>query len=366
MTKKGKKKKMMAVPAPRTLAIPPGPQKELQIEYNVPLHHVRYSVTRHPIVHVQNELDASTTEATVSAFSVQMQARALKAEKAAQLKRFQVNLRRRVAEVEAAKSTEADLLADEVANIDLVVGGGSAQSGRPSTAPAGGRVSRPEPPSALETLMATKAGGVQSSHRALMSQTHPAAFGASRKSGGGVESIEGPGRVRAAKDAYADSERKRVASMREKERRSARRKQEKRLQRLAAAEAEAFSAAEHEAALAKADPNVATRIRARTYARAEEERRRVERRMHAERVVQRARYAEALQDTIKAQLAKKHIVLPPLCACPHATKSEPFDITAVYKCAHNCPLHNDEAAYHAALSQMLAAHDIIITPPPLL
>ena len=349
----------MAVPAPRTLAIPPGPLKELQIECNVPLHHVRHSVTRHAIVHVQNELDASTTEATVSAFSVQMQARALKAEKAAQLKRFQKSLRRRVAEVEAAKATEADLLADEVANIDLVV----SQSGRPSTAPAGGRVPRPEPPSALETLMATKAGGVQSSHRALLSQTHPAAF---KGRGGGVETIEGPGRVRAAKDAYADSERKRVASMREKERRSARRKEEKRLQRIAAAEAEAFSAAEHEAALAKADPDVASRIRARTYARAEEERRRVERRMHAERVVQRARYAEALQDTIKKQLAKKRIVLPPLCPCPHAPKSEPFDVTFIYKCAHNCPLHNDEAAYHAALSQMLAANDIIITPPPVL
>jgi hypothetical protein len=201
---------MMAVahqPAPRTLAIPPGPMKELQIEYNVPLHHVRHSVTRHAIVHVASELDACTTEATVSAFSVQMQSRALKAEKAAQLRRFQVNLRRRVAEVEAAKSSEADLLADEVANIELIVSGGGAHSqggGRPSTAPAGGRVSRPEPPSALETLMATKAGGVQSSHRALLSQTHPAVFGTSRKgSGGGVESIEGPGRVRAAKDAYA-------------------------------------------------------------------------------------------------------------------------------------------------------------------
>jgi hypothetical protein len=164
----------------------------------------------------------------------------------------------------------------------------------------------------------------------------------------------------------SDSERKRVASMREKERRSQRKKEEKRLQRIAAAEAETFSVAEHEAALAKADPDVASRIRARTYARAEDERRRVERKMHAERVVQRARYAEALQDTIKAQLVKKHVVLPPLCACPHATKSEPFDIAAVYKCAHNCPLHNDEAAYHAQLSQMLAAHDIIISPPPML
>lgn len=348
-----------AAPTPRTLAIPPGPLKDLQIEYNVPLHHLRYSVTRHPIVHVQNDLDASTTEATVSAFSVQMQARALKAEKAAQLKRFQVKLRRRVAEVEAAKATEADLLVDEVANIELVVG---APSGRTSTA-AGTRLPRPEAPSPLETLMATKAAGVQSSHRALLSQNRPAAFGASRKKGG-VEAIEGPGRVRAAKEAYADSGRKRVASLREKERRSARRKEEKRLQRIAAAEAEAFSKAEREAAVAKANPEIAARIRARTYARAEEERRRVERRMHAERVVQRARYAEALQDTIKAQLVKKHVVLPPLCACPHAAKSEPFDITAVYKCAHNCPLHNDEAAYHAALSQMLAAHDIIITPPP--
>jgi len=34
-------------------------------------------------------------------------------------------------------------------------------------------------------------------------------------------------------------------------------------------------------------------------------------------------------------------------------------------CAHNCPLHADEVAYHAALSQMLAAHDIIISPPPM-
>jgi hypothetical protein len=359
----------MMVPSPATLAIPPGVKEDIQ--NNVPIHHVRHTVTRHLIVHAgDSDLDdASTAEATVSAFSVQMQSRALKAEKAAQLRRFQVNLRRRVAEVEAAKSTEADLLADEMTNIELIVAGGrggGAHSGRPSTAPAGGRVPRPELPSALEMLLATKAAGVQSSHRALLSQAHPAAFGASRQAGSGVEAIEGPGRVRAAKDAYADSQRKSVASMREKERRTARRREEARLQRVAAAEAEAFSAAQREAALAKADPEVASRIRARTHAKAEEERRRVERRMHAERVVQRARYAEALQDTIKAQLVKKHIVLPPLCTCPHATKSQPFDLTAVYRCAHNCPLHNDEAAYHAALSQMLAAHDILIAPPPAL
>jgi hypothetical protein len=37
----------------------------------------------------------------------------------------------------------------------------------------------------------------------------------------------------------------------------------------------------------------------------------------------------------------------------------------VYKCARNCPLRGDEGAYQAALAQMLAAHDIVITPPPL-
>ena len=51
------------------------------------------------------------------------------------------------------------------------------------------------------------------------------------------------------------------------------------------------------------DPDAVARIKARQYARAQEERQRVERRLHAERVVQRARYTEALQDTIKAQLA---------------------------------------------------------------
>ena len=30
-------------------------------------------------------------------------------------------------------------------------------------------------------------------------------------------------------------------------------------------------------------------------------------------------------------VAKKHVSLPPLCACPHAAKSEPFDAAAVYK-----------------------------------
>ena len=133
-----------------------------------------------------------------------------KAEKGAQLKRFQVQVKRRVAEVEAAKvsqphrparpppdihqpylihsprpstapfatrtrirlnnppsspphhratrfqSSEADLLADEMAHIELVVGAGA----RPSTAPGGGgRASRAETPSALETLLATKAAG---------------------------------------------------------------------------------------------------------------------------------------------------------------------------------------------------------------
>lgn len=52
-------KRMSAVGG--TLAIPPGPLKELQIECNTPLHAVRHTVTRHPIVHVGTEQDASTT-----------------------------------------------------------------------------------------------------------------------------------------------------------------------------------------------------------------------------------------------------------------------------------------------------------------
>ena len=49
-----------------TLAIPPGPLKELQIECNTPLHAVRHTVTRHPIVHVGTEQDASTTARPVT------------------------------------------------------------------------------------------------------------------------------------------------------------------------------------------------------------------------------------------------------------------------------------------------------------
>ena len=65
------------------------------------------------------------------------------------------------------------------------------------------------------------------------------------------------------------------------------------------------------------------------------------------------------------RLARKGISLPPLCGCPHARTAKPFAMDHVYKCARNCPLRGDEGAYQAALAQMLAAHDIVITPPPL-
>ena len=82
-----------------------------------------------------------------------------------------------------------------------------------------------------------------------------------------------------------------------------------------------------------------------------------------ERASRRARLTEDLRALVTRQLARKHVVLPPLCGCPHAATTPPFDPEAVYRCAHNCPLHGDEAAYQGALSQMLAAHDILIAPP---
>ena len=75
---------------------------------------------------------------------------------------------------------------------------------------------------------------MQSSHRALLSQTAGGgAFGGGGRGGGGAESVEGPGRVRAAKDAYAETARKRVGAVREQAKRSARRQEEKRLTTIA-------------------------------------------------------------------------------------------------------------------------------------
>ena len=98
---------------------------------------------------------------------------------------------------------------------------------------------------------------------------------------------------------------------------------------------------------------------------AEAERRGAEKAEEAKRASVAVKAVEALQETVKRRLARKGISLPPLCGCPHARTAKPFAMDHVYKCARNCPLRGDEAAYRAALAQMLAAHDIVVTPPPL-
>ena len=133
-------------------------------EANTPLHMVRHSVTRHPIRRGDDDLDVD--DVAENAVTVMELARAVKAERARQLRDFDRELRRRVAEHEAARAVETDAaqLADEMADISLVAGS------------RGGRSSAPPEPSPLEILMRAKAQGVRESHRALLASAVPSVF----------------------------------------------------------------------------------------------------------------------------------------------------------------------------------------------
>ena len=45
-----------------------------------------------------------------------------------------------------------------------------------------------------------------------------------------------------------------------------------------------------------------------------------ERKRESAKAKKAARYTTALQDSVRAQLARKRVTLPPLCACPHAAE----------------------------------------------
>ena len=97
----------------------------------MPLHMVRHSVTRHA------KAPGAAEDVVEDAATVAELARAIKAERAKTQRAFERHLRRRVAEVATAKATEADELADEVANIALatVSGGGAGAGPTPPAAP---------------------------------------------------------------------------------------------------------------------------------------------------------------------------------------------------------------------------------------
>lgn len=343
-------------------------------EANTPLHMVRHSVTRHPIRRGDDDLDAD--DVAENAVTVMELARAVKAERARQLRDFDRELRRRVAEHEAARSveTDAEQLADEMADISLVAGSRGARS------------SAPPEPSPLEILMRAKAQGVRESHRALLASAVPSVFrgGARTPAASDENAARCPPAPFVGKNALdearAESERQRVKNARDaaakaERRRAARRTQERlggavdvEREREGAEEGAVEGAEDGDAedgdAEETCDPSSAPSEEARANAAsAREARAREDRAARFERVTRRARLTEDLRALVTRQLARKHVVLPPLCGCPHAATTPPFDPEAVYRCAHNCPLHGDEAAYQGALSQMLAAHDILIAPP---
>lgn len=331
-------------------------------EANTPLHMVRHSVTRHPIRRGDDDLDVD--DVAENAVTVMELARAVKAERARQLRDFDRELRRRVAEHEAARAveTDAEQLADEMVDISLVAGS------------RGGRSSAPPEPFPLEILMRAKAQGVRESHRALLASAVPSVF----RGGATTPAASDENAARATPapfvgknaldEARAESERQRVKNARDaaakaERRRAARRTQE----RLGGAvdivrERKGADEGADGGADAGGEDGEAegTSEEARANAASAREARAREKR---ERASRRARLTEDLRALVTRQLARKHVVLPPLCGCPHAATTPPFDPEAVYRCAHNCPLHGDEAAYQGALSQMLAAHDILIAPP---
>ena len=217
--------------------------------------------------------------------------------------------------------------------------------------------------SPLEALMTAKANGVATAHRALLALASPAAFTKAPEeaavAAGTPTKPDNAGRVRATKEAYADSQRREAAERRERIRRAERAKEASKLRDAAlAAEAASKNAPEP-------TPEARARMEAETARAAEAQRIKARKAKEAERAGKRAKAVEALQETVKRALARKGIKPPPLCGCPHAKTAQPFAMDHVYKCARNCPLRGDEGAYQAALAQMLAAHDIVITPPPL-
>ena len=217
--------------------------------------------------------------------------------------------------------------------------------------------------SPLEALMTAKANGVATAHRALLALASPAAFTKAPEEAavatGTPTKPDNAGRVRATKEAYADSQRREAAERRERIRRAERAKEASKLRDAAlAAEAASKNAPEP-------TPEARARMEAETARAAEAQRVKARKAKEAERAGKRVKAVEALQETVKRALARKGIKPPPLCGCPHAKTAQPFAMDHVYKCARNCPLRGDEGAYQAALAQMLAAHDIVITPPPL-
>ena len=217
--------------------------------------------------------------------------------------------------------------------------------------------------SPLEALMTAKANGVATAHRALLALASPAAFTKAPEeaavAAGTPTKPDNAGRVRATKEAYADSQRREAAERRERIRRAERAKEASKLRDAAlAAEAASKNAPEP-------TPEARARMEAETARAAEAQRVKTRKAKEAERAGKRVKAVEALQETVKRALARKGIKPPPLCGCPHAKTAQPFAMDHVYKCARNCPLRGDEGAYQAALAQMLAAHDIVITPPPL-
>ena len=224
--------------------------------------------------------------------------------------------------------------------------------------------------SPLEALMTAKANGVATAHRALLALASPAAFArapeqatAAAGATNAAKPTDNAGRVRATKELYAESQRREAARRRERARTAERARETSKLC-AAAVDAEAEERA-RTAATAAPTAEERARTEAEAARAAEAERRGAEKAEEAKRESEAVKAVEALQETVKRRLARKGISLPPLCGCPHARTAKPFAMDHVYKCARNCPLRGDEAAYRAALAQMLAAHDIVVTPPPL-
>jgi len=222
--------------------------------------------------------------------------------------------------------------------------------------------------SPLEALMTAKANGVATAHRALLALASPAAFARAPEQAtvaAGATTAAKPtdnaGRVRATKELYAESQRREAARRRERARTAERARETSKLC-AAAVDAEVAAAAATQPAPAAEER---ARMEAEAARAAEAERRGAEKAEEAKRASEAVKAVEALQETVKRRLARKGISLPPLCGCPHARTAKPFAMDHVYKCARNCPLRGDEVAYRAALAQMLAAHDIVVTPPPL-
>jgi hypothetical protein len=275
--------------------------------HHVPLHLVRHGVQRHQILaggaRNPDPRACDVDDAVENAVTVAALLAAEKAEKAKALASFQRDLRRRVAARAAAERDDRET----TVNIALAVATNDPRGRDRCTARAAVGVASREP-SPLEALLASAAAKVRESHRSLLAACVPPAFGGDR-------ATDETNHRETRTDDVAESRGQRAKNARDAASAAERRERTRRISTTAA------------------------RDDART------------------RSTGRESTAPTTEDVARwlAHRGLTFEAVPPICSCPHARTSAPFDEDAAFRCARNCPLYNDPAARDEATREVLRA-----------